>query len=164
MIDILSEQLILPTRRAPNEIQRLLSESVAPSGTFKWWSPPKGGNKPYEGELANFHFHIRRVVGHRNDMLPYIDGNITLSGTGSIIRARIQPQRLIKVGIILWTTLLSLFGIALVIARASTGGLDFQSFLPFAVAGFGYLVGYLSYAGEAKQAKAFLNRLANDTD
>ena len=164
MFDILSEHLNIPTNRTPDEIQRLLCESVVAPGTFKWWQLQRG-HKPYEGEVADLHFHIRRVFEHRNDVAPYIDGIIVPSDTGAVIQVTIQSHRYIRIATILFAAFASLLTLCLVMIDVSVLGLlDFQPFIPFVAAVIICLISYFSFAGEAKQAKDFLYDLANSSN
>lgn len=142
-----------------DEVLQLLSQMVMPVGVFKWWRTSPN-TKPYEGQIEHSQFHIRRVFQHRNDMSPYIDGNIVPSGSGSVLDVTIYAPRGVRLLLFSFTLLTSLLGVIIVGIQVNTGSLDLLSFVPFMVAILAYAGAYLAYRDEANRAKAFLRHIS----
>lgn len=155
----LSEQFTLASNHTVDEVLHLLSQMVMPAGVFKWWRTSPN-TKPYEGQIEHSQFHIRRVFQHRNDMSPYIDGNIVPSGSGSVLDVTIYAPRGVRL-LLFWIILLTtIIGVVVVTVRVNIGTLDLLSFVPFTAAILTYVGAYLAYRDEANRAKAFLRHIS----
>ena len=140
----LSEQFTLASNHTVDEVLHLLSQMVMPAGVFKWWSPSPNP-KPYKGQIKGTQFHIRRVFQHRNDLNPYIDGNIVPSESGSVLDVTIYAPRGVRL-LLFWAILLAtIIGVVVVTVRANTCTLDLLSFFPLISAILTYVGAYLTY-------------------
>jgi hypothetical protein len=156
----LSEQLSLTSNRTPDEILHVLAQMVMPAGAFKWWRP-SSNPKPYEGWIEGTQFHITRVMQHRNDMLPSIDGNILPSEVGSLLEVTIYAPPRVRL-LLFWVIVLtSVIGFIVVTVRVGIGTLDLLSFVPFLAAILAYTGAYLAYLSESNRAKAFLRDVSS---
>src|SRR4051812_23233053 len=125
----LSDRLVIATWDDPDKIQRLVANQVADPGTYKRWSPPRGYYRPYEGEVVNYRFEVKRVIQNRNSFNPLVCGTITPKDGGSLIELSLKVHPAVRAFLVAWVLFLIWIGLAPV-AQTIDGQLGLQSFLP----------------------------------
>jgi hypothetical protein len=70
-----SENIEYHTKLTKDEIISRINNVVEPKGIF-WIFKKYSYGKPYDGEIYENGFRIRRIIWSRNSFLPTIEGNI----------------------------------------------------------------------------------------
>lgn len=124
------------TRRAPQEVQRLLKRNVG----SRW---EIFSHEPFTGSVEESTFHISLRIYGRNSFAPVLHGTIRADGEGSRvrIRARLHPSVVIFSIVWLGVTCRALFAGISMAAQGRSPSLA-------SIAGI-FLIGYVLLAGAA---------------
>jgi len=151
-------ELTLQSLLAPEEVMRRLEVYVRPRRTFAERFTVYS-EKPYEGELAQSEFRISRIIGYRNSFLPFSEGKVYPSDSGSKIRLVLRMHPFVNLFALVWFGMLLLFLafdlFALFAQQTSPASLS-----PFLImGGFGFLLFNGSFWFEARKSLAFFKDL-----
>jgi len=153
-------ELTLQSPLSPAEVMRRLEIYVRPRRTFAERFTVYS-EKPYEGELAQSEFRISRIIGYRNSFLPFSEGKVDPSGSGSQIRLVLRLNPFVNLFALIWFGLLLLF-LALDLFALFTQQTSSASLVPFVVmVGFGILLFNGSFWFEARKSITFFKDLFN---
>ena len=152
------ENIEYDTKLTKEEIINRLNNVVEPRGVF-WVFKKYSYSKPYDGEIYENGFKIRRIIWYRNSFLPVIEGNIFENGEQRTIDIKMKCTNFVRVFMSIWfggTILVLVHNIV-----TAKSGIDILSSIIGALIFifFGYLVMTGAFKFESLKSKKFLNDL-----
>ena len=143
----------------PEDVVRVLSESVRPRRLFAWtWSGP-----PLIGTVSDSGFHVRRSIVGRNSFVPRVSG--TMEGTAdgrTIVRVDVRLHEFVTIFAIIWFAFFAQFALAGTYVLVTEGQPWFLAACGF-IGTFGFFLlrwGYVTvFPREAADAKRILREV-----
>jgi hypothetical protein len=135
-------------------IRRKLLEVVEPPQRNIWSF--RKTNKPYEGEISEYTFKIRRIINYRNSFLPVIQGRISSEGMGSKIEIEMRLHTFVFMFILFWLGTVGNISILSFLSMIYERKFDPDLLIPFGMFTFGFLLASIAFKFETKVAKKFL--------
>ena len=157
------ENIEFKTNLTKEEIINQLNNVVEPKGVFGIYFLKKNSyGKPYDGEIYENGFKIKRITFYGNSFKPIISGNIIENNEKRIISIKMRCNYFVLGFMIIWFggIVISLFN-NLIKAKS---GFDILSGIIVALIFFtlGYLLMTLAFKFESKKAKKLFNELFYD--
>jgi len=149
----------IKTKLTPDEITQRLEENTEPKKIFRFNFFSNSLTKPYEGEINEDTFDIKRIISGRDSFLPRIKGKISklTIDTEVHIIMRMALYTYIVWLIINGTLLYALFIVtnSMLLQRKFNASV----LILFAMTVIVYLFAFLSFKYESSQSKKFLDDL-----
>jgi len=150
---------LLPYRRyelvstnAPSEVEAALRAAVEPERIWRF----RAATRPFEGEVGDAVFDVRRTIGYRNSFLPQIRGKISAAPEGSRIAITMRLHPLVLAFMILWLGGVGVGCISILFAELQKGGAPFKALGPAGMFIFGWVLSAGGFTFEARKASVLL--------
>src|SRR5262245_40277311 len=136
-------RIVLQSPLAPDEVARVLVDSVDPKP--RW----DAQSRPFAGSVTPPEFRIYRTISYRNSFLPEIVGHIAPDGSGSRVSMTLRLHPLVAVFLAGWLSLVAIIGI--VVALAGLVEAHPITFVPVGMFLFGCLLTVGAFSFEARK-------------
>lgn len=150
----------LTTLLPPQEVRKLLLESIQPKEipSFSFKRPKT--IKSFEGYFHEDRFQIQRIITGRNSFLPQITGYIKPHLNGTKLVAELKLQSFVVVFMIAWLSILSL-GLVLTVVGSFRNNDSEPSFIliPVFMILSGIGMAYFGFNTEKKKAISSIKRI-----
>jgi hypothetical protein len=88
----------LVSTKTPWEVEAAMRSAVDPSRFFGFGTP----SRPFEGEVGDRKFDVRRAITYRNSFLPQIRGKISGAAEGSRIAVTMRLHPFVLIFMMVW--------------------------------------------------------------
>jgi hypothetical protein len=157
------EQVVYHSRLTKEELLVHLQNEIEAEKSFGFGASNHSFSKSYVGKITNNLFEIKRAISYRNSFLPNIKGEIQNDFNGSKVYVKMNLDKLVKVFMIVWLSLVSIACLAITYVTISNGGLDpeggFAVFIPFLMLVFGIALVSIGFKVESKRSIKDLEEL-----
>jgi len=142
-------------------VRRKLLEVVEPPQRVTWGF--RRADKPYEGEIRDYTFKIRRIINYRNSFLPVIKGRIYAEGMGSKIEIEMKLEPLVFLFMLFWLGIVGNICIVSLTSMIYERKFSLDLMVPFGMFTCALLMTFIGFKSETKIAKQFLIDLLTGT-
>jgi len=147
------ENITYKTKLSEIDVVTRLHESVEPSKTFRFTFFGGGSSMPYEGEIGNGYFEIKRIIGYRNSFLPQIKGTISRDTHGTTINVKMRLNMFVIVFLVIWFSGVGLGFVALLSSSLGEKEFDLTALIPLGMLLFAYLLSMGGFKFESHKSK-----------
>jgi hypothetical protein len=147
------ENVIYKTKLKEEDIFEKLKNSIEPQKYYRGGIFNTSESKPYEGQIIEKTFEIRRVIRYRNSFLPIINGTISKDGEGSLITVTLQLHGIAIVFLSIWYCFIAIFIVSLLIGSIINTSFNFSFLFPVPMAIFSYSLSHGAFNVESTKSK-----------
>jgi hypothetical protein len=158
---LLSEEYVLYSNLSAQEALARLSHVIQP---YQWlkFSPSEA---PYEGDIMDNHFSIRRVIHYRNSFRPVIEGRIEVHEMGSAIHIRMRLASAAAIIYSLTILFILCFASACLFEYFSQNEINWNGIVVVGFVGIGsYVICLHGFAREMLISKRFLVQVFSEEE
>lgn len=152
---LLYENQIFKTKLNVAQVRERLAEIVEPRDSFPPYSVFRDDNpvrKPFEGEIDDQGFGIRKVILYRNSFVPDIKGEFGETSDGTTIRVKINLSGFVAVFLTLWISGVLFAFVSILYDSVVKGKFEWVIVLPMLMLWFMYT---LVFEGLKRRANEF---------
>ena len=126
--------------------------AVEPERLFRFGA----ATRPFEGQVGDRVFDVRRVIGYRNSFRPRIRGHINAVAEGSRIAVSMSLHPLVFVFVMIWLIGVASACVVFLIAHVRRSGSSLAVFVPAIMVIFGWALVAGGFTYEARKAELLL--------
>jgi hypothetical protein len=154
------ENITYQTKLKEEDIIHRLVENIEPKKMFRFGS---GSTKPYEGEIDENTFSIRRIIRNKNSFLPQIKGKIEKEYYSTIISVKMRLRLSVIIFLCFWcgcVGFICMLIIFIILTKSSeSSGFPVGAIIPFGMLFFAYGLTMVSFKAESNKSKKYLKEL-----
>lgn len=115
-------KFVIQTELSPSEIQRAISNMTEPKrDAITYMTTFRDEHKPFEGEVAEDHFRIQRIIKYRSPFLPLIDGFVRSENHCSVVQIKMKLRFFVSAFLTLWLGLVGGLAVIAVFSKLIGG-------------------------------------------